>query len=708
MRIALVLCLVACSAKPPKREPFPEPRPFETGPRPVRVQRSQLALGSYHSCLLERGAVWCWGKNDRGQLGNGTLASSTRPVQVAGLAEVTQISLGDDHSCALVSDGRVLCWGDGHDGQLQLGTGTPKPSWNDNPPPDATKPVPIAGVESVVEIAAGHDHTCARLSTGVVLCWGHDSYGELGGAESSKQALVPGITDAVAIRAGGTTSCAVRKTGTVTCWGGHWTTGLFDTWQRKQPPTDIPALAGVSELAVGAYHACGVRDGAVVCHGKTNLLGDPAIECCKPAASKLALADVAGLALGFEHSCARRASGTVECWGHDDRLKVTPPAAIAGLADVVHVAAGAAHTCALRANNEVACWGANDFGQLGGGAIARISTPTRVPDLDDAIDLALGFVHSCALRRDGRVACWPGDNARVRDIKAFGKATALSSGIYETCAVSASKVRCLQRSLDPQFPPAEVVVPRTSDGFQVGGSGICARTRTRQLACVEEVSDAHRFPGALPARKLVPIAGFTDVTAFASGPGELCAATSKHVLCAIVSSERIRGKGESPWDKPSPIAGVSGADVVALAGGGYHRCALLRSGKIACWGAGNMGELGDGNLLNTSTAVMVKTIDDATQITAGDEHTCALRKSGTVWCWGRDHFGQLGDGDAVFDLRTEPHEVKNLTGVLEVNAAAFHTCARTADAVYCWGSNEFGRLGLGVVPRSPAPVIVVR
>jgi alpha-tubulin suppressor-like RCC1 family protein len=703
VRIVLVLCLLACSAKPPRREVFPGERTIRTAPH-YRFPR-QLALGSYHSCLLERGHVWCWGKNDHGQLGNGTRASSSRPVEVPGLAQVIQISLGDDHSCALVAGGRVLCWGDGHSGQLELGTGTPKPSWNESPPPDATRPVAVA-VAGVTEIAAGHDHTCALLANRQVVCWGNDSHGELGGAESSPQALVPGITDAVHIRAGGTTSCAVRATGTVTCWGGHWTTGLFDSGKRKQPPTDIPALAGVSSLAVGAYHACGLRAGAVVCYGKTNLLGDPAIPCCKPAASKLTLADVDALTLGFEHSCARRSiSGTVECWGHDDRLNATAPTPIAGLTRQYYLAAGAAHTCAL-GQTGVSCWGADDYGQLGGGTMGRISTPTRVPDLDDATDLALGFIHSCALRRDGRVACWPGDNARVRDIPAFGKATAVSSGIYETCAVSGTKVRCLQRSLSADFPPGAITVPRPSDGFVVGGSGICVRTKSRQLACVHEVPDAHSLPGPLAARKLVPVAGFTDVTTFASGAGELCAATPKHVVCA--SADRLRRKGEPPWSKPVPIAGVTGAEVVALAGGGYHSCALLRSGKIACWGAGNMGELGDGNLVNTSAAVMVKTIDDATQITAGDEHTCALRKSGTVWCWGRDHHGQLGDGDTVFDRRAEPTEVKNLAGVLEVAAAAFHTCARTADAVYCWGSNELGRLGIGVRPRSDTPVPVPR
>jgi hypothetical protein len=83
-----------------------------------------LAAGGYHTCALtSSGGLKCWGANDYGQLGDGTLTQRTTPVDVVGLAgAVTNLAAGTHHSCALVNSGRVKCWGDDHAGQLGLGS----------------------------------------------------------------------------------------------------------------------------------------------------------------------------------------------------------------------------------------------------------------------------------------------------------------------------------------------------------------------------------------------------------------------------------------------------------------------------------------------------------------------------------------------------------------------------------------------------------
>jgi alpha-tubulin suppressor-like RCC1 family protein len=681
----LALVFGACSAPTPHPPP-PPPAPIV---RTAAVESPQLAAGAHHTCLLEHREVWCWGKNDSGQLGDGTRDEASRPIRVVGVVQPTAIALGNEHTCALGADGDVSCWGRGKEGQIGDGG-------------DSMRPIKIPLTGRAVEIAAGHQHTCARLEGGAVACWGHDGYGELGGA-SRPGFLVPGLAAVTSLRIGTTHSCVIGAGSRVLCWGGHWLSGFFgsghDRYQRT--PAEVPELAGVSEIAVGAEHVCGRKQGDVVCFGATldGQLGDPTIECCKPArGSPQGVNDVAALSAGFRHTCALRKSGSVVCWGGQESTDGRPRP-IAGLTDVTQIAAGAFHTCAMRATGEIMCWGDDENGQLGRGVAGRISHPVHVPALaDDTLGLALGYIHSCARRAGGVVSCWGPDpeQASPGAVPELGIATQLTSGIYETCALQGSGVvRCVQRGRGP-FPAGTITVPGGVATLAHGGAGICARTTARRVACVEEISDAHALPGPLRARTAVVLNGFSDVDLLAVGDHDVCS-VGKQVQCAHHESGLFaRSPGTSPWSAPTVIRDLVVADITAIAAGDQRVCVLLRGGRISCWGAGS------------TTPALVKGIDDAVELAVGARHACARRKDGSVWCWGDDAVGQLGDGDQLFEPRSEPARVANLEDTVEIGAGGHHTCARTKQkGVFCWGSNEHGRLGFGVVPRSAVPVTVV-
>jgi alpha-tubulin suppressor-like RCC1 family protein len=176
---------------------------------------ASFATGAYHTCAVVADAtLQCWGKNDNGQLGNGTRTSSPTPIPVDGLSNVAVVSGGGDHTCAVLTDRTVRCWGENEFGQL--GNGTTLPSMT----PDT-----VVGLTDAVAIAAGWRHVCALVGDGSLRCWGENDYGELGNgttASSSTPVGVEGIASAVGVTAGWWHhSCALLGDATVRCWGAN-------------------------------------------------------------------------------------------------------------------------------------------------------------------------------------------------------------------------------------------------------------------------------------------------------------------------------------------------------------------------------------------------------------------------------------------------------------------------------------------------------
>jgi alpha-tubulin suppressor-like RCC1 family protein len=190
-----------------------------------------ITTGSGFSCaLLKDGTVQCWGTSDSGGLGTAAESSET-PVTIAGLSGVTAISTGYVHSCAVISDGTVECWGQNNDGQLGFGD---LADGFDYTPRYSPAPVIVTGLSGVTAIAAGENHTCALRSDGTVECWGSNSSGQLGPSgptgrvdSTTTPVPVPGLRDVTAIAVGTGSSCALLKDRTVKCWGTANTSGSY-------------------------------------------------------------------------------------------------------------------------------------------------------------------------------------------------------------------------------------------------------------------------------------------------------------------------------------------------------------------------------------------------------------------------------------------------------------------------------------------------
>jgi len=187
----------------------------------------------------------------------------------------------------------------------------------------------------------------------------------------------------------------------------------------------------------------------------------------------------------------------------------------------------------------------------------------------------------------------------------------------------------------------------------------------------------------------------------------VCAALS---ACGGVGVE-VGGGGGVLGPPPSSGGGINAAPPAIMAAGTRHSCVVDSAHTVWCWGANDLGQLGNGTRANSARPVQVPGLQNVLAITAGGDHSCALQDGGGVLCWGAGELGQLGQGR--FGDSLVPVSVQGLTaGVVSVAAGRTHTCAVTDDSkVLCWGSNASGQLsrpvtGADAVASSRLPLLI--
>ena len=350
--------------------------------------------GFAHFCVVTRGGgVECWGLNTWGQLGDGTTNDSRTPVRVMGLeGPATAVSANAGHSCAVTTSGAVWGWGRNDSGQLGNGTTT-----------DSPVPVRVQGIDAdlaVRGVTTGGAHTCAISVDGAVFCWGRNSDGQLGdGSTTNRLTAVRLQRFAADVVVGGVYhTCALTPPGAVQGWGnnggGALGTGSAPTEDRNTPADVVGLDSDVVTITAGAEHTCAAKaDGTVSCWGMNEhgQLGDGTTDVSgTPTTVAAAQPGVASLAAGEGHTCALATDGTLTCWGDNTAGQLgdgtnatrTVPAVVTGLPDgIITIAAVGQDTCAATTTGEQWCWGDNAYGQLGTGKTADSNVPVHVAGL---------------------------------------------------------------------------------------------------------------------------------------------------------------------------------------------------------------------------------------------------------------------------------------------------------------------------------------
>ncbi|RRR67775.1 MAG: hypothetical protein EI684_18440 [Candidatus Viridilinea halotolerans] len=498
---------------------------------------SQVSMGSSHTCaLLNDGMLRCWGHNSDGQ--------TTVPP---GLAAVTHVSAGGHHTCALTVDQALHCWGQNGEGQTAVPT----------------------DLGSVTQVGAGYDHTCALLAGGTLRCWGRNDVGQVDAVPHSHGPFTQ-------LSTGSSHSCALTQAGALHCWG-----------EGAQGQTTVPpGLAPLSQVSAGENHTCGLTAaGTLHCwgnnlYGQVNVLPD--------------LGPMTQVSAGWLNTCVLTTGGALRCWGFNQYGQTDVPSA---LGVVSQVSAGGSKTCALTEGGALRCWGRRVFGQ------------TSVPSGLGAVrQISAGGDHTCALTEAGALHCWGFNGSGQTDVPSgLGAVRQVSTRGSNTCALTeAGALHCWGHNGSGQtdVPSGLGAVRQVS----TRGSNTCALTESGTLHCWGLNDDGQsNVPHDLGVVRQV-----------STGNSHTCALTEGGVL-------RCWGRSDNGQTPVPPDLGV-----VSQVSIGYgHTCALTESGTLRCWG-----DNGDGQTDVPST------LGPVSQVSAGDTHTCALTADGVVHCWGDNGEGQ--------------------------------------------------------------------
>jgi alpha-tubulin suppressor-like RCC1 family protein len=363
------------------------------------------------------------------------------------------------------------------------------------------------------------------------------------------------------------------------------------------------------------------------------------------------------ISAGREHTCALTADGTAYCWGNNESLQLgvprgettcvrrlsdrqvaceLRPTRVSGNVRFVHISAGGAHTCGLSDDRRIYCWGDNLHGQLGVPGLRESDTPTLIAVDGLFTDVAAGGEFTCAIRSDASIWCWGANDfgqlglatigfgsASPRPVATLARMARISAGERRTCGVSTSGT---------SYCWGQQWVTRDQFGHEV------FRAQSRPQ----------------------PVQETTSLQWISAGGTSTCGIESDNqAVCWEANPAGTIGDG-SQQGSPVPIHVVTNQRFMRISAGDQHSCGVSTDGFPWCWGAATRGQLGVftgdlddrcGSVVCSRVPVRVEGRRVYSDISAGlADHTCALTISQNVYCWGAGELGQRGDGTR-FDAR---------------------------------------------------------
>jgi alpha-tubulin suppressor-like RCC1 family protein len=365
------------------------------GDHPRATDAGKLSAGGSHTCaILTDGTLWCWGRNDRGQLGLGDTTDRSSPNRVGSAANWRSVDASDNgFTCAVNTSNQLFCWGFNASGQTGVSSATGS----------VTSPTQVTALGTTVEtVSAGSNSTCAVTTSGSIRCWGSNSNGQLGTAVTLGQSThtptainnLSGTFTSVATSDFG--SCALKSDKSVHCWGSDlWGQRGDDaaTTADNAAPTRISSTTTATALISGPNSNCLIADSSsgVLCWGRND---DNFLRATSGNITTAQLATAApfyvnssnvaarGFSIGSNFACMlKNSDASIICGGSNSMTGIGTTGQVSGAptgAGFLVMTTGTTHGCAIRSDRRLVCWGHNAYGKLGLGTISTTETASVV------------------------------------------------------------------------------------------------------------------------------------------------------------------------------------------------------------------------------------------------------------------------------------------------------------------------------------------
>lgn len=360
--------------------------------------------------------------------------------------------------------------------------------------------------------------------------------------------------------------------------------------------------------------------------------------------------------------------------------------------------------------------------------------PPPPPPIQPGGAVAAGGNHTCAITSTGALKCWGsngsgklGDNSMNDHYKATLVQTltsgvvAVGCGDVHTCALlTGGEVRCWGGNTFGQLGTGDNTLSKVPTSVSGLSSGALAVSVGKDFACAIVTGGAVKCWGANDRGQLgdgtndnanvpVQVNGLAhSAVALAAGTAHACALLDDaSIACWGANDAGQLGDGTTDDSNQAVAVASAPANAVALASGFSHTCARTSTNEVFCWGSGASGQLGNGGNAESHSPVQVTSLSNAAALDNGSFHTCIVDTQGGMACWGQNSSGQVGDGTTT--ARNVPTAVINLTPAVmtDVAGGSAHTCAKTQGGnIKCWGANSRGQLGNGTNTSSATPVNV--
>ena len=667
---------------------------------PVQVGYSSwlsVSSGGYHTLAIDRNyAIYSWGLNSYGQLGDGTTIDKSYPSLVyANNVSFTSVSAGAYHSLALTDTNVLYSWGDNESGQLGTNTTIFRSS-----------PVQVG---SYTQIDAGKLHSGAIDSLGKLYTWGANPFSQLGQSDtvyrSSPTQL--GTSSWTMMAGGGGHTLAINSDNKLFAWGNN----VYG--QVGNNPTYTGNFW--TKIATGPNHMLALRsDGKLFARGlnTSGQLGD-GTTVNRSSIVQIGSGTWSDISVGYDHSLALSSNGTLWSWGdntygqlNQQDTIITYDTSRSWTQFSRNYRGGGIdnYVLGIKSDGSLWAWGKNNAGQLGIGGTAPQSSPVQVGTATSwaSVTTVPGAYTTLALDTTGQLWGW-----------GYNPDGQLPGGpavwpVAVGASIDVPTLFTLNGKLWSQIDGGSGhvigrLIPAQSSFLYTWGFNDFGQLMTNDL--ISRSSPVNIGTNSLGA---LWVSAGTNNSAYIRGNGVL-------YTCGNNDYGQL-GNGTPGIYRSSQVqvtaSGISWTQVTA---GEYYVGAISTTYKLYTWGQDAYGVLGqrpsgDRSVPTQITSVIPSTYNDFTNtsfvsVSTGYQTMSATDSTGRIFLWGHNNLGQLGDGTSVD--KSFPVQITDYTGVWPAADKIYFK--KSNGTYYGAGDNDWGELGIGtseIVDRS-SPVLAL-